>query len=261
MLTTSKMKVRSTPVTEINIETMEKMWDLYSSNYQYVTREKFDRDLKSKTEVFVGTDSESGEVCGFSTFEIYEHIFEGKKYGVLYSGDTMIDPRYWGQNGLRTAFLKAVLLWKIKNPRTPLYWLLIVMGYKTYLTMARNSPEYWPRYDRKTPQKIQNLIDSMASKKFGKAWNPQTGLMQPEMCEAVFDHPLAQFTTKTLAIPEVRFLMEKNPTLSIGTEMVCIAPLTFNFISSLLVKWSKRIFPFKRNESSNSLHNESLHGK
>jgi hypothetical protein len=66
-----KLVMRSVPVHRLDSETIEGMWQLYSANYDQVTRANFDRDFKKKGFVFVGRDKGSGAFAGFSTAEIY----------------------------------------------------------------------------------------------------------------------------------------------------------------------------------------------
>ncbi len=220
---------------------MDRLWQIYSQNYQNTSKEEFLNDIKAKQKIFIGRDTGDQSIQGFSTLEIYKHTFQNKTYGVFYSGDTMILPDYWGQKALHFQFAKEFIFWKLKNPFTPLYWLLIVMGYKTYLIMAKNSIHYWPNYKTKTPDKIQELMHSLAKNKFGSCYHESTGVVRPQTSEVTFIHPKALFTQSVLKLPEVQFLNSKNPNHLKGEELVCLSHLNVFTFCNIFYRTLKKI--------------------
>jgi hypothetical protein len=42
----------------------------------------------------------NGELCGFSTQVVLDVVVDGRSGEAVYSGDTMIDPHYWGDAAL-----------------------------------------------------------------------------------------------------------------------------------------------------------------
>lgn len=42
----------------------------------------------------------------FSTLAVYAEVFQGEPIRVLYSGDTIIEQAYWGQNQMSKAWLE-----------------------------------------------------------------------------------------------------------------------------------------------------------
>ncbi len=240
--------VRSTPLGSLTPAIREEMWKLYSASYSEVSRENFDRDLALKTGVFVGTDTGDGSFQGFSTFEFYPFEYGGRELHVLFSGDTMIAPAYWGQPALHLAFLREVVFWKLRHPFGRLYWYLICMGYRTYLIMAKNlQGSYWPTFAEATPTWEAGLIDALSRARYGAAWDPVRGLIDLPVCEARLAEHVAPITERELRLPEVRFLVEKNPTYTRGTEMACVGyfswALPFRF---LLKRIRKSLVPKQR---------------
>ena len=62
-----------------------------------------------------------------------------------------LNKQFWGSPALGIQFL--IYLWKlkIKSITRPVYWFLISKGYKTYLLMANNFSEHYPRFEKSTP--------------------------------------------------------------------------------------------------------------
>ena len=224
-----KLRVKTIDVKRLSPELIEKMWRLYTQSYNGTTREQFDSDLSVKSGVFVGIDSGDNSFQGFSTYQVYEHSFDSKSIWVIFSGDTMIQPEYWGQTGLHLAFARTLLRWRLRHPRRPFYWFLTVMGYRTYLVMARNFPNrYWPRYDTPTPPVIDELIASLSRNMYGDAWDEQHGLIKAEASQCSLAEHIAPITADIQAVPEVKFLVDRNPAYQSGDELACVAEVTLS---------------------------------
>lgn len=243
---TGKLVMRSQNPLETSMDERNSMWDLYHKNYNDVTREEFDRDFNEKTHVFVGRDTGDDSIQGFSTAKIYEQVVDGKKIGIIYSGDTMINKEYWGQKSLNCVFMKEVALWKLKHPFTPLYWLIITMGYRTYLIMAKNAVEYWPRYDRETPKDKKNLIDAISLKRFGSDYDPKTGVITPQNTNCTLGEHVAPMTADLLNLPQMKFFVKSNPNYEQGSELVNICRLDIHWFIKGVTKTVIKLLPFSR---------------
>ncbi len=233
-----RLIVKTYKVEDIAPTVLEDMWEIYRSNYDNVTRAEFDRDLNEKTHVFLGMDSGDESIQGFSACKFYFQNVKGKKVGVLFSGDTMIDKDYWGQKALHTAFMKEVFSWKLRHPFTPLYWFIITMGFKTYLIMAKNAVEYWPRHDQSTPSDKKALIDALAGSKFGADYDPETGLISPSKTGCTLGDHVAPITNKVMMIPEIKFFISKNPNYAKGVELANICRLDSRWLLRMVFKFS-----------------------
>ena len=224
-----KLRVKTLDVKHLKPGLIDKMWRLYSRSYNGTTREQFERDLADKCGVFVAVDSGDNSFQGFSTYKIYDHDFESKSISVIFSGDTIIQPEYWGQTGLHLAFARTLLWWRLRHPLRPFYWFLSVMGYRTYLVMARNFPNrYWPRYDTPTPSHIEQLISSLSRNMFGVAWDEQHRLIRAEASQCSLAENIAPITADIRAIPEINFLVNQNPAYHKGDELACVAEVTLS---------------------------------
>ena len=215
-------------------------------------RDRFERDLLGKQHVILLFDAADDALQGFSTLEVYTRTLEGRTFAVVYSGDTIIAPGYWGQTALGVAFVRFVLACKLRRPILPLYWFLISKGYKTFFLLSHNFPEYWPRHDQPTPARPAAILSYLATDKFGGAFLPARGILH-------FDPPLgrlragvAPIEPALLADPEVRFFVEKNPGHEQGDELCCLGRIDLRmglFYLSRLVRRGLRSLVHAKTES------------
>ena len=227
-------------VQDLDSQIRQQMWTLFQTYYAQVSQEQFALDLLQKSHVILLWSSGTQRVLrGFSTIETYHQRVRGKKIVVFFSGDTVIEQAYWGQRALQLAWLAFAIGLKLGNPLTRVYWLLITKGYKTYLLLSRNFPEYWPRYDRPTPDFQKAIIHELALKKFGDDWNPDSGLMIPSGCSDKLKASVAPICDEMLIHPDIRFFVKKNPGHELGHELVCIgrinAVLALSYIGKTVV--------------------------
>ena len=64
---------------------------------------------------------------------------------------------------------------RLKNPFTPVWWFLISKGYKTYLLLANNFINYYPRYELPTPPLYKDLIGQSALKLYPENYDQHSG--------------------------------------------------------------------------------------
>lgn len=233
-----KLKTQETEPRLLTENEIEAMWKLYSSSYENVKREVFLKDLMEKQKVFVSRDSVTGEVKGFSTAAIYDHVHEGRKARIYFSGDTMISPEYWGTKSFHRAVLFRLLKEAVKHPFRPVYWYLICSGYRTYLSMARNMAEHWPHFQKPTPKWERGLIDSLSASRFGKDFVPEHGVIRTE--GVIVKTSIAPFTADVMKIPEVQFFVKANPGYLQGDELAMIGKVSLFGGFSIVKKWVDR---------------------
>ena len=197
------------------------MFRVFSENFKGTTMEVFDRDLSSKNWVILLCDSTTQEIEGFSTLALYETQFEGRPLSVVYSGDTIIRPEYWGTPQLPSTWIKTVLE-KSASMVQPLYWLLISSGYKTYRFLTVFYREFYPRYDVPTPPDIQSLMEHLATQRFGAEYHCEEGVVRFRQGATPLRAGVAEVTDERLHDPHVGFYISKNPGYVNGDELVCI---------------------------------------
>lgn len=239
-------------VTDVPLEQRQEMFEIFKQYYDVPEPESFFRDFAAKDDVIILKDKKTSVIKGFSTQKKLTHVIDGKTYNGLFSGDTIIDKEYWGDNTLGLGFiwyLFGLCEWKFSKK---VYWHLISKGYKTYLLMANNFDYSYPRYDKKTPAFFQALSDDFARQLYPKAYNKERGLL-------LFDGPHEHLKTNVAPIteelktrfPHIRYFEERNPNWQVGDELVCVAQFDLMvglaFVKKVFFKGLRRVlFPKPR---------------
>lgn len=200
---------------------IQSMFSVFSENFTDATLDIFQRDLSGKNWVILLRDEESGELEGFSTLALYETSFEGQPISVVYSGDTIIRPAYWGTPELPRSWIKTVIEKSADMPQ-PLYWLLISSGYKTYRFLSVFYKEFYPCYNKPTPPDMQALMDYLASERFGADYHPELGITRFTTGATPLRDGVAEVTDERLHNPHVAFYISRNPGHIHGDELVCL---------------------------------------
>jgi hypothetical protein len=200
------------------------MYRLFETYYDGADRDCFEKDLGEKNEVV--TIWHDGVLCGFTTSQWYLFAHEGREVAVLYSGDTIIDQRYWGHQELASAWLRQVGHWARQCPDCPLYWLLIVKGHRTYRYMPAFGLEFVPNWrETSNTAGLLSLRNALARHRFGDEFDERTGVVRfrdGNRLRSSLAHPTERERNK----PDVAFFLESNPGYINGDELVCLCPLT-----------------------------------
>lgn len=234
-----KLAWRIRTIDELHPETVDAMWSLFSRYYADVARERFEADLREKDSVILLRD-EGRKLRGFSTLVHLEGEVDGEAFGAVFSGDTIIDHRFWGQTALQQAFFRHLVARKLKRPFRPLWWFLISKGYKTYLLLARNFPTYWPRHDRPTPPHELALLDALARAKYPDAWRPDLGILRFEEKLGRLRGSVAPIGARDLEDPHIRYFVERNPGHAAGDELVCAGRIDLALCTEFLSKMARK---------------------
>jgi hypothetical protein len=212
------------------------MFGLYAVYYAGALESIFQRDLNAKDFVVVLRD-EMEAIRGFSTLCVYEELWNGKKVRVLYSGDTIIEKDYWGQNQFSKAWLELAGRIKADAPEIPLYWLLIVKGHRTYRYLSLFSNEYFPRHDLETPDEFQGLMHHLAQRKFGQSYDVESGLIRFPEPRSYLTAELAEIPAKDCGRPEVKYFLDRNPRYFEGDELLCLCELRADKLTRIARQW------------------------
>lgn len=224
-------------ISDLKAHEIQEMFKLMGDYYANVTHDQFKSDLLKKDYVFLMRDPSKPDIKGFSTIvsidaQLADKKHAGKSRSVrgCFSGDTVIHRDYWGNAALQVSFLKFLFMQKLKKPFSPLYWFLISKGYKTYLLMANNFGEHYPRYERTTPPEMQALLDTFALHLYPETYSRELGTISapPDQAKDRLKTEIAPICENLLATnPRVSFFVERNPGWKQGDELACIAEMTF----------------------------------
>ncbi|NOT80248.1 MAG: hypothetical protein HOP07_14735 [Bacteriovoracaceae bacterium] len=218
-----KLIPKTIKIQSLKSNQVDEMFKLFEIFYENVSFDRFKVDLSAKTKVIILLDKEK-KIQGFSTFYDFDFFHHKKDIRVLFSGDTIIAPDYWGTSALTMEFLKNMILLKLKYPFRPVWWFLISKGYKTYLLLANNFLEYYPRFDRGTPGEHQELIASLSEKFYPGKFNSHTGVIEFEANEHEhLKESIAPITNELMEkYPKIKFFNFQNPGWRKGDELACI---------------------------------------
>ena len=215
---------------QLQPDTRSSMYQLYSQFYDATNQLDFDQDLNGKTHALLLKDDQN-KLQGFTCLARYLHTCNNQPGQIVYSGDTIIHQDFWGEQTLPESWIELTGKFKSEHPSIPLYWFLIVKGYRTYRYLSIFSRQYYPNYREPTPPDTQELMNQLAGDRFAEHYHPETGLIQfPEsrghLATAVSDIP-----ENALKRNEVQFFLKRNPGYINGDELVCITELSIENLS------------------------------
>lgn len=224
----TRLHAQTVAVAELGEVAHQQMFEVFKDYYDSVSYERFLSDLHGKDDVILLLDAE-GTIQGFSTTKNLSLTVRGKKVYGLFSGDTVVAKAYWGQRVLGRAFLRYLLTKKARHPLSPYYWFLISKGYKTYLLMANNFDEHFPRFEREMSPWEKAVLDAFAASLYPHEYDPQTNLITFPASHGHVRRGVADITAELReTYPRIAFFARKNPSWAQGSELACIARMTWS---------------------------------
>lgn len=205
------------------------MYALLAKYFDGARREVFDADLDEKSIVLLLRSRLDASIQGFSTLMRLDVQIDGQPVAGFFSGDTIIERRFWGETLLSRLWAKAVFAEadriKVLNPDLPVYWFLICSGYKTYRFLPIFFRSFYPNPGASTPVEEQRVIDALGNAKFAHAYDAARGIVRIEGA-ASLRPGIADITQERLRDPIVAFFAERNPGHLLGDELACLASVS-----------------------------------
>ncbi len=233
---------RKLEVAELDAHQRDHMFQLLDRYYNNVVREQFDQDLAEKNWVILMTDSDSGEIKGFSTQMLFEHRYQGEDLQVVFSGDTIIDPAHWGSLTLPITFGNMMLDIHAENPGKKLFWMLISKGFRTYRFLPVFFREFFPRHDIPIDKWSQGLIHELGKRKFPDRYHPASGIVQAKVDSQSLKSELAEISNERREKNKhIDFFMARNPGAQRGDELVCLLPFYPANIKPFIMRELKKV--------------------
>ena len=212
-------------ITDVSPVDRRQMFELMRRNYDNITSPQFDSDLNEKDWVIVTRHPGSGHVMGFSTQQLYDQDTSEGPIKVLFSGDTIVDPEFWGSNPLAKLWGQLTLALMDKHLGQDLFWFLISKGYKTYRFLPVFFNEFFPRLGTPTPQWATNILNGIAQEKFGDRFEIQRGIVRAAEDGCRLKPNIADISHRA-SDRNVRFFESANPGHARGDELCCLARLS-----------------------------------
>lgn len=201
------------------------MYNLYRQYYDASDFSMFSQDMDEKDYVILMRDH-SGKLCGFSTLMLIRFEHDHIPRLALFSGDTVIHHEHWGTQTLSLAWCRLAGLIKSEHPDIPLYWFLIVKGYRTYRYLPLFAKRFYPTWRHETPPDVQSMMDHLANLKFSNHYIKDKGIIRFEQSRGHLSGQWADIPDHIRNKPDVQYFLEKNSGYINGDELVCFTELT-----------------------------------
>lgn len=214
------------PVTGLSAHEVDEMFRVHARLYERVSEREFLRDLEEKKWVLLLRDETSGDVRGFTTILLLDLEVRGERLRAVFSGDTGIDPAFWGGQALVTAWTRFMGELLAQRADRRLFWFLISKGYRTYLYLPLFFHAFYPRADVPTPPFERELIRTLGALKYPRDFDPETGVIAFADSHGHLKGRLADVPDHRRQHRHVRFFLERNPGYARGHELVCVAEIS-----------------------------------
>jgi hypothetical protein len=207
----------------------DRMYALLSAYFTGTRRAQFDADLGEKESVVVLRDGDTGEIQGFSTFMRIEVSVDELEIVAFFSGDTIVEARYWGETILsrlwsQTVFAEADRI-VANRPSARLFWFLICSGYKTFRFLPVFFRRFYPNPESRTPGEIQRILDALGKAKFDERYDAASGVVRLAQATPL-RRGIADVTEQRMRDPLVAFFTSMNPGHAQGDELACITEIS-----------------------------------
>jgi hypothetical protein len=222
---------RVMPAGELSGETVERMYAVYAAHYDACDPARFRADLAAKDYVILLEDAAG--LRGFSTAAHYRFPAAGGPVAVLFSGDTVIDRSVWGQQALSRSFARLAGALHAREKSTPLYWLLISKGHRTYRYLNVFARRFFPHPDFEDGE-LAGLAREVAAARFGAAYDPRAGVVAFAQSQGHLKADLAQVPARVAGRAEVAYFLQRNPGYRVGHELVCLTRLAPDNLRALV---------------------------
>lgn len=212
------------PVDAVTPELRAALFSLFARHYQSVSESQFAADLAQKDFVIVLRDKAGGEARGFSTQQLLHLTHRGEPLRVLFSGDTIIDRQFWGEQELVRAWCRFA--GSVLGAGTGrLFWFLISKGYRTYLYLPLFFRAFSPRPEGGEDEFGRSLRGRLGREKFGADYDPARGVAAFAQSRGHLAPGVAEVPAARTADPHVAFFLQANPGWARGDELVCLAEI------------------------------------
>ena len=215
--------------------TRKAMSKLYFTYYEGCDDQQFQRDLADKTEALLVYHDQ--QLIGFTLYQLYSLQWRARPVRILYSGDTIVEQRHWGQQALAFSWIQRAGQLRREAPETPLYWFLIVKGHRTYRYLPAFSRTFHPHWSQ-PDDKLKALADHLAKEKFTVAYDAKSGVVSFSESQGHLKAQYAQPSTREQQMAAVDFFLQRNPGYRQGDELVCLCELRADNLKPL----ARRLF-------------------
>ena len=218
----TELEARLVPAGEVTPDVAAQLFALMDACYEGMDAATFAADLAGKDSCILLTDAE-GVLRGFSTQRVMTVEVAGRRHVGVFSGDTVIEPAYWGSPALFQCFTRHFIA---PQRDEPLWWFLISKGHRTYRMLPVFFERFWPRAGVPTPPLERAVMDAYATALYPDDYNPASGVIEYRTPKDRLCAGVAGIGPRELANPHVAFFVEANPGHASGHDLVCLTELS-----------------------------------
>lgn len=220
---TAPIDISIRPSRSLSPAELDEIWAL-TERYVDTPRSHYEEKLLALPEVSLWR-ARGGGLVGLAGLDAYPVAWRGRTRTVIFTSSVVTDERFRGRNLVLRTGLEVLLREKLRRPWATAYWFFDTFSYKSYLVLARNLREFWPRRDRATPPDILAFIDALAADRYGTDWSRESGVVRRSGCKRLLPET-APVDGRAGSDPDVGFFEAANPGHREGDMLVCLAPLT-----------------------------------
>jgi hypothetical protein len=210
---------------------LEEIWTL-TERYVDTPRQHYESKLLALPEVGLWR-ARDGELAGLVSLQVRPVVWRGQTRIIIFTSSVVADERFRGRNLVLRTGLRLLVREKLRRPLAEAYWFFDTFSYKSYLVLARNLREFWPRRDQATPADVLAFIDKLAREQYGADWSRETGTVRRSGYKQLRPET-APIDGKLRSDPDINFFEAANPGHREGDMLVCLAPLTVrNLLSAI----------------------------
>ena len=198
------------------------MYRLMAEFYDDMSEDAFRRDFRQKDYCLLLRHETDG-VVGFTTQKVMTFPLGGREITGIFSGDTIIHKRHWGDMQLFRTWARFWFAYAARYDE--FYWFLICKGYKTYCMLPLFFTEFYPDRRRPTPPYERRIIDTYAAALYGDEYNPATGVIEYRRVKDKLKKGVADIGSRELKNKDIAFFTRANPGYADGNDLACLARL------------------------------------
>ena len=245
----TSLVARYRPLRSISACDAHAMYGLFSQYYGNANADIFLRDLSGKNGAIIVRERGSKTIRGFTTIKRLELKDGSRKAIGVFSGDTILHPDFWGNRALKDGFARHVVSVMLTSPLTRVYWLLISKGYKTYMLMAQNFRNYYPRHDKPNDERLKTLTRQYVDILFPGKFDPERGILDFGEGAQHLHPDVAPITPEmSRSVPAIAHFEKCNPHWAKGHELPCIAEVSMALVLQYFRKQRRKATPPRGSE-------------
>ncbi|MEM6730734.1 MAG: hypothetical protein AAF658_04220, partial [Myxococcota bacterium] len=95
-------------------------------------------------------------------------------------------------------------------------------------------------HDAPTPDSVRDIINSIATERYPKAFDRTRGILRFERCEGRLRETVAPIGPKELERDDIRYFAERNPHHARGDELCCLGLVDLRFACFFALRQVRR---------------------